>query len=30
MGQVNWIVVGGLIAVLVVIFLINQSQKKSK
>ena len=30
MGQVNWMVVGGLIAVLVVIFVVNQSQKKSK
>lgn len=30
MGQVNWIVVGGLIAALVVVFMLNKSQKKGK
>ncbi len=30
MGQVNWLVIGGLIVALVVVFVINQSQKKPK
>ena len=30
MGQVNWLVVGGLAAALVVIFVLNQAKKKGK
>ena len=30
MGHVNWVLVGGLIVVLVVIFQLNKSQKKGK
>ena len=30
MGQVNWLVIGGLIVALAVIFFLNQSQKKPK
>lgn len=30
MGGVNWVVVGGLIAALLVVFAINKSQKKPK
>ena len=30
MGDVNWVVVGGLIAALIVVFQLNKSQKKGK
>jgi len=30
MGQVNWLVVGGLAVALVVVFLLNKAQKKGK
>ena len=30
MGQINWGVIGGLIGALVVIYLLNQQQKKKK
>lgn len=30
MGDVNWVLVGGLLVALVVIFQINKSQKKGK
>ena len=30
MGQVNWLLVGGLAAALVVIFVLSQAQKKGK
>lgn len=30
MGDVNWVLIGGLIVALVVVFLLNQSQKKGK
>ncbi len=30
MGQINWVVIGGLIGALVVIYLLNQQQKKKK
>ncbi len=30
MGNINWVVVGGLVVALVVIFMLNQQSKKGK
>lgn len=30
MGQVNWVLIGGLLVALVVVFMLNKGQKKGK